>query len=174
MQIRPAKLEDNQSIQKIYLNAFASEENQLVAKVAQQLLISAKEEKNINFIAEVGQQLVAHIAFSPVLVEDKCIAYILAPLAVDPKFQKQGIGTKLVETTMSYLKDIGANKVFVYGDPNYYARFGFSIKAAKHYRAPFALAFPEGWQAIELKPCEQQRKPLTISCVEALNNPDLW
>ena len=104
----------------------------------------------------------------------KCIAYILAPLAVDPKFQKQGIGTKLVETAMSYLKDIGVNKVFVYGDPNYYVRFEFNTQAAKHYHAPYALEFPKGWQAIELKQCEQQSKPLTISCVEALNNPDLW
>lgn len=174
MQIHPAKPEQSQAIQQIYLNAFSSEENQLVAEVAKQLLRRAKEEKNFNFVAETNGQVVAHVAFSPVLTQTNCIAYILAPLAVDPKFQRQGIGTKLVETALLYLNSIKVNIVLVYGDPDYYARFGFSAKAAKDYHAPYDLEFPQGWQAIELKQCKQEKKPLTLTCVEALDNPDLW
>jgi putative acetyltransferase len=100
--------------------------------------------------------------------------YILAPLAVKPDYQKRRIGSKLIEHGMQQLSDMGINVLFVYGDPRYYARFGFSADAAHQYTAPYALQYPFGWQAIVLKEFHIEKPPLAISCVAPLCDPKLW
>jgi len=49
----------------------------------------------------------------------------LAPVAVLPDFQKQGIGSALVRTGLEELKNMDCPFVFVLGHPEYYPRFGF-------------------------------------------------
>jgi putative acetyltransferase len=49
----------------------------------------------------------------------------LAPVAVLPSRQGQGIGTMLVEAGLERLRAAGAPAVVVVGDPHYYPRFGF-------------------------------------------------
>ena len=58
--------------------------------------------KTLSLIAKTLDSTVAHVTFSPVLIEnnENCQAYILAPLAVDYGHQKQNIGTTLVEYGM--------------------------------------------------------------------------
>ena len=67
----------------------------------------------------------------------------------------------------------GALGVFVYGDPNYYGRFGFTREAAESVSAPFTLEHPEGWTAKWLKPKDTGEKS-TLVVEGALNKPDLW
>jgi len=62
----------------------------------------------------------------------------LAPLAVTPTLQGQGIGSALVETGLVRLKDRNESLVFVLGDPGYYGRFGFSRDAARGYECDYA------------------------------------
>ena len=81
----------------------------------------------ISLVAEVDGKLVGHIAFSPVTFSDGSENwYGLGPVSVLPDYQKQGIGTKLVNEGLSLLKDLGAEGCVLVGDPNYYKRFGFS------------------------------------------------
>jgi putative acetyltransferase len=92
-----------------------------------------------------------HIAFSPLALRDssevRCCA--LAPLAVTPPFQKQGIGSALVRRGLARLKDDGYDLVVVLGDPKYYARFGFTPQLARRLKTPYdgpylqTLAFSE-------------------------------
>ena len=49
----------------------------------------------------------------------------LAPLAVLPEYQKQGVGSALVRAGLEVCRGIGAQLVFVLGHPDYYPRFGF-------------------------------------------------
>ncbi len=42
-----------------------------------------------------------------------------------PSFQRQGIGTALIERTKETAKSLGHRAIFIYGDPAYYGRFGF-------------------------------------------------
>jgi putative acetyltransferase len=53
----------------------------------------------------------------------------LAPVAVLPAYQKQGIGKQLIDFWFEHYADAYFNAVFVLGDPHYYQRFAF-IKAA--------------------------------------------
>lgn len=53
------------------------------------------------------------------------------PLCVDPAYQKQGIGGRLLETTMALAKAYGHHAIIIYGEPEYYPRFGF--KTCDHF-----------------------------------------
>jgi putative acetyltransferase len=75
---------------------------------------------------------------------------------------------------MSENLTLPANILFVYGDPKYYSRFGFSVDAAYGYTAPYKLEYPFGWQAIDLNECNVTKSPVKITCVNSLCDPELW
>jgi predicted N-acetyltransferase YhbS len=74
---------------------------------------------------------------------------ILAPLAVATAFQRQGIGQALVRYGLDNLKSQGIDFVFVYGDPRYYSRFGFTPN--HQLAAPYKLKHPEAWMILGLR-----------------------
>jgi len=82
----------------------------------------------ISLVAETNNKLAGHILFTPVkLVGAKKGIKIagLAPMAVLPDFQNNGIGSKLVEDGLKQCEDEGYEAVVVLGHPNYYPKFGF-------------------------------------------------
>lgn len=80
----------------------------------------------LSLVAEIDEQVVGHIAFSPITISDGSEGwYGLGPVSVLPMHQKQGIGTSLINEGLSLLKDMGAQGCALVGDPNYYKRFGF-------------------------------------------------
>ncbi|MCI0666125.1 MAG: N-acetyltransferase [Acidobacteria bacterium] len=82
----------------------------------------------ISLVAEEDSQIVGHILFSPVTLEPGINAFAavgLAPLAVLPQFQNQGIGSLLVVAGLEQCRAAGIDWVVVLGHPSYYPRFGF-------------------------------------------------
>jgi putative acetyltransferase len=78
--------------------------------------------------------VVGHILFTPVVVEreGRHIAGMgLAPMAVLPDRQRQGIGSRLVREGLEMLRARGCPFVVVVGHPEYYPRFGFE-RASQH------------------------------------------
>ncbi|QWT20025.1 N-acetyltransferase [Bacillus sp. NP157] len=77
--------------------------------------------------------VIGHVLFSPLTVEDgddgKALG--LAPVAVHPDHQRQGIGHALIEEGIGACFVADARAVFVLGSPAYYAKFGFA-KASAH------------------------------------------
>ena len=100
------------------------------------------------WVAEADNVVVAHVSISPVTLSEHADwrGYALAPLAVTPEHQKSGIGTELVQRGLQHLSEMGVHMVFVYGDPEYYGRFGFVAETAVPYVPPYALEFPSAWQ----------------------------
>lgn len=47
------------------------------------------------------------------------------PLAVDPDFQKMGIGALLIRMTILEATDLGHKAIIIYGEPHYYPHLGF-------------------------------------------------
>ena len=81
----------------------------------------------ISLVAVCGEDVVGHIMYSPVSTtppgEAKGIG--LAPVAVHPDLQSQGIGSKLIATGLQLCRKLGYDFCVVLGDPNYFQRFGF-------------------------------------------------
>lgn len=111
----------------------------------------------ISLVAEIDGSVVGHILFSDMAVvgkSERIAALALAPLAVRPEFQRQGIGSALVRRGLELCREQTHRAVIVLGHPNYYPKFGFTAAAASRVEAPFsgdsfmALAFDAtpGWE----------------------------
>ncbi|WP_027359124.1 GNAT family N-acetyltransferase [Desulforegula conservatrix] len=68
--------------------------------------------------------IIAYIAFSKAFNGPDVCGLHLAPVAVNPDFQRQGIGSELLRFALRQ-PEIKANTIFVLGDPNFYGKFGF-------------------------------------------------
>jgi len=105
-----------------------------------------------SFVAEAEGLILGHILFSRMSIEitDNSVAAVaLAPMAVMPMFQRQGIGTMLIAHGLDWLRAQSEQIVFVLGHPDYYERFGFSTDKARFIESPFN---PKSFMALELKP----------------------
>ena len=176
MNIRIAAIKDFEEVQKVHLSAFPEDEGEIVSRLAVDLLSEKTTPPTISLVAEADETIAGHIAFSPVFLENykNFQGYILAPLAVKPEYQKHRIGSQLIEHGIQQLSAMGANVIFVYGDPGYYGRFGFRVVAAAPYTTPYRLQYPSGWQALVINECEIGNAPVSITCVPPLHDPRYW
>lgn len=69
--------------------------------------------------------VIAYIAFSNAYNNTAVCGLHLAPLAVKPEFQGQGIGSELLRFALRQ-EAIRDNTIFVLGDPAFYRKFGFA------------------------------------------------
>ena len=149
--IRPAEDRDYLAIFEINLLAFGGEnEAQLVNKLRHRTNFIPQ----LSLVAEMDGQVVGYILFSQVILEtsDKNLAMLaLAPMAVLPRFQNQGIGSALVRQGLQVCREMGEKTVVVIGHPNFYPRFGFTPAQVYDIRAPFPVP-DEVFMVIELEP----------------------
>jgi putative acetyltransferase len=88
----------------------------------------------LSLVAESDGEIVGHILFSPVTIEDGSQSRQgmgLAPMAVTPDRQRQGIGSELVQAGLEILRKQGCPFIIVLGHPDFYPRFGF-VPAFRH------------------------------------------
>jgi putative acetyltransferase len=106
----------------------------------------------LSMVAELKDQTVGHILFSRMWIDTGAAsisAVALAPVAVLPEHQKNGIGADLIHRSLDLLRDRGEEIVIVVGHPTYYPRFGFSTAKARSLENPFPA---EAFMAMELSP----------------------
>ena len=87
----------------------------------------------LSLVAE-DDAVVGHILFTPVVVESgtrRIEGMGLAPMAVIPDRQRQGVGSQLVKRGLELLREQRCPFVVVVGHPEYYPRFGFE-RASRH------------------------------------------
>ena len=127
--IRPEQPGDEEAIATLVEAAFGSRsEARFVADVraAPQFI------PDLSLVAEVDGEIVGHvmISYAELRRPDAVIPVAsLAPLAVAPSFQGQGIGSALVRAAVAAAEAQGEPMVVVQGDPRYYRRFGFEWSA---------------------------------------------
>lgn len=123
LQIRQETNADLEGIQRVHLSAFNSAaEAHLVDR------LRAQGKATISLVAEIGSEFVGHMLFSPVSIEPPAKGWNalgLAPVAVIPDKQRQGIGKALVNHGLEHCRSLGIDLVVVLGDPGYYKKFGF-------------------------------------------------
>ena len=176
MGIRIATSQDRDDVRDVYMCAFPEGERDIVSRLAINLLSERTIPETISLVAEVEGAVVGHVAYSPVAIDnsENIQGYILAPLGVKPDYQKRRIGSGLIESGMQQLLKTGVNILFVYGDPDYYSRYGFSVEVAGRYIPPYTLQYPYGWQAIVLNKCNTPTTSINTACVTSLCDPELW
>lgn len=106
----------------------------------------------LSVVAELDRRIVGHILFSRMSIETPTgavAAVALAPMAVLPRYQRQGIGGRLIRYGLDTLRGSGERVVIVVGHPDYYPRFGFSAEQARSLENPFP---PDAFMALELSP----------------------
>ncbi len=104
----------------------------------------------VSYVAVSSDTVVGHILFSELPIETErgtIPAVALAPMAVLPQFQRQGIGSELVRRGLDICRERGQQAVIVLGHPEYYPRFGFSPQLAERISSPFS---GEAFMALEL------------------------
>uniref|UniRef100_A0A831XMS4 N-acetyltransferase n=1 Tax=Geobacter metallireducens TaxID=28232 RepID=A0A831XMS4_GEOME len=69
-------------------------------------------------------KVIAYIAFSNAYHGSELCGLHLAPMAVMPEFQRQGVGAELLRFALRQ-EAIISQPLFVLGEPGYYKRFGF-------------------------------------------------
>jgi putative acetyltransferase len=90
----------------------------------------------IALVAVEEGRIVGHILFSPMGAPFRALA--LAPVAVLPERQRQGIGSALIQAGLDRATGAGWEGVFVLGEPAFYGRFGFEAGLAGGFQSPYA------------------------------------
>jgi putative acetyltransferase len=94
----------------------------------------------LSLVAERNGVVVGHLLFSslPIDTAAKIVeALALAPMAVLPGHQRQGVGSQLIRDGLAMCRERGHRIVVVLGHAEYYPRFGFSTALAERLRSPF-------------------------------------
>lgn len=120
--IRPEQLEDRSRVRRVNELAFG---RPVEADLVEKLRRSCRDA--LSLVAE-DHAVVGHILFTPVVVTGPASGIVgmgLAPMAVLPDRQRQGIGSQLVRRGLDILRERGCPFVVVVGHPEYYPRFGF-------------------------------------------------
>lgn len=123
MEIRLERPSDAAAIRAVNLAAFEGPgEADLVEA------LRAQADPIVSLVADVDGSIAGHILFSPVvLVGDDDLRFMgLAPMAVLPERQRQGIGSALVRDGIARCRDRHFDAVVVLGHADYYPRFGFT------------------------------------------------
>lgn len=130
--IRPQRPEDVSRVRHVNELAFGRPaEADLVEKLQQACIDS------LSLVAG-DADVVGHILFTPVVIESarrQVAGMGLAPLAVLPDHQRQGIGSELVRHGLQILRERGCPFVVVVGHPEYYPRFGFEPASTRGLRS---------------------------------------
>lgn len=69
---------------------------------------------------------IAYIAFTNAYQGRSVCGLHLAPMAVSPDFQRQGVGSELLRFALRQ-ESIKSQTLFVLGEPSYYQKFGFEF-----------------------------------------------
>ena len=129
VQIRKERPGDEKAVFDVNFRAFGQDAE---PKVVDLLRINCPE--GISLVAEDEGIIIGHVLFTPAWIESAPITVNgmgLAPLAVVPERQRQGVGTALTEAGLAELRAAGVPFVVVVGHPGYYPKFGFE-KASKY------------------------------------------
>jgi putative acetyltransferase len=146
--IRPEASADQEAIRHVNRLAFGQD--------AEARLVDALRDGGyvrVSLVAEQNGQVVGHVLFSdlPIVTNAGTVpALALAPMAVLPECQNQGIGSGLVRRGLEVCQEQGHRIVVVVGHPHFYQRFGFSSKLAAYLESPYSGR--ESFMAVELAP----------------------
>lgn len=148
--MRAERAGDADEIDAVHRLAFGqADEADLVRRIRQ----AEDFDPRLSLVAERSGRIIGHVLFSGIHIETddgrRAEALALAPMAVLPELQRQGIGSALVRHGLDVCRALGHRIVVVVGRASYYPRFGFRPAGAFGLRCPFEVP-DEAFMALEL------------------------
>lgn len=175
--IRETTPDDSRSIFHVQEQGFGYDKE---AQLTADLLADPTAKPCVSLLAFRGDQPVGHILFTRAYFDghpESPLMHILAPLAVIPLYQRQGIGGQLIEAGLDKLRQQGSRLAFVLGHKEYYPRYGFQPGAeAKGYIPPYPLPveYADCWMVQPLDPLGFEAGTGKIACCDILGRPEHW
>lgn len=188
IQIRQTTDSETPAICDLIKAAFGGEQGSEVAQLTLDLLADPSAQPLLSLVAtaqrtEIGAPPLGHILFTHAMLHASGAssapipsAAILAPLAVRPDTQSQGIGGRLIADGLARLTAAGVDLVFVLGHPDYYPRYGFVPAGSLGFDAPYPIP-PEhasAWMVQALRPGLLGHVRGQIACAHALDELRHW
>lgn len=162
--IRPQKKGDNNAVYAINQTAFDSDAE---ANLVQELLMS--DTNTLSIVSESEGVLNGHLLLSEMTVQQRDVdlkIYGLAPMAVLPAYQRQGIGKQLVQEAIRKAREAFIDAIFVLGHPEYYPRFGFKPTIEYQITGVYDVP-PEAFMVLDLGHCLQTLHGMTVCYADA-------
>ena len=148
--IRQENKNDYEEVYNVIKTAFETAEHSDGNE--QDLVVALRKSDNfipeLSLVAVMDNKIVGYILFTKIKI-GKQEELALAPLGVLPEYQKQGIGSVLIQEGHKKAKELGYHYSVVLGSDKYYPKFGYV--SAKEYGivAPFDVP-DENFMAIKL------------------------
>lgn len=162
---------DLPAICRLIEEAFASvqESDHREQFLVERLLSSPSFIPELSLTAWIQNELVGYILLTEIEILSKAGStptLSLAPLAVRPDFQRQGIGAALIEEAHKRAAELNYETVLVLGHKDYYPRFGYKKAGDFGIIFPFEVP-PEFCMVKELTPGAASRAAGQVKYPEA-------
>lgn len=137
IEIRKEKIEEHYEVENVVRNSFWN----IYRPGCNEHLILHNFRNNKNYIDELSNiillddKIIGQILFSKAIltnIKTKQTVNIgtFGPVSILPEYQELGYGERLINYTLDKAKELGYKYIVIFGDPNYYKKFGF-ISACK-------------------------------------------
>lgn len=145
LMIREIQVSDYQAIRQLIKEAFSAtdhgygNEAELVEKIRQ----SPGYLTRLELVAIKDAELVGHGLLSEVKIINEgfsATGLVLAPLAIKPVFQRQGLGKSLMWELEKQARLLDYPFISILGHADYYPKFGYQPASKFQVQAPFEVA----------------------------------
>ena len=146
IEVRSEREHDRTAIRRVHELGFGQSDE---ADLVDALRESDAYLPELSVVAGAEGRVVGHVLLSRARLDSGAVVLALAPIAVVPERQREGIGGALVEEALARASRTDFPLVVVLGHPEYYPRFGFEPAAEHGITAPFPVP-AEAWMAFRL------------------------
>ncbi|MDU1890416.1 MAG: N-acetyltransferase [Dysgonomonas sp.] len=149
--IREENANDFPAVYNVHFTAFGRNDE---ARLTDRLRLSKAFIPQLSLVAQTDNKIVGHILFTKITISNDVDggateSLSLAPVAVVPEMQRQGIGAMLIRRGLEIARELGYKSVIVLGHKDYYPRFGFISTQKWQIKPPFNVP-KETFMGLEL------------------------
>lgn len=126
--VRPEAPRDRDAVRRVHLAAFEPDPtlgHAAEADLVDWLRADGDLVKPCCLVAEIGGEIVGHVALSRGYVDRAPVLLGLGPIGVLPAHQGRGVGGVLMRAAIDAATRLGERGIVLLGHPTYYPRFGF-------------------------------------------------
>ncbi|MFV0419265.1 MAG: GNAT family N-acetyltransferase [Dysgonomonas sp.] len=137
VEIRQEEANDFPAVYDVNFKAF---KRKVEARLVDRLRLSKAFIPELSLVATIGKKVVGHILFTKIMIVDgdkETPSLALAPMAVVPDMQREGVGTKLIHYGFDKAKELGYKSVIVFGHAEYYPKLGFVPTSKWQIKPPY-------------------------------------